>query len=59
MNLNKGCIEIFKIAEILKIDVSMNLNKGCIEIEDGSYESKGAYGWTLTRVVLKWISERS
>ena len=53
MNLNKGCIEIFKIAEILKIDVSMNLNKGCIEIEDGSYESKGAYGWTLTRVVLK------
>ena len=54
MNLNKGCIEIIIPNISFTYKIEMNLNKGCIEIVEFYHFHPWFYGWTLTRVVLKW-----
>ena len=39
MNLNKGCIEMFKLASRDPLGDWMNLNKGCIEMARRFYRS--------------------
>ena len=56
MNLNKSCIEIVLYYHNTKQPILMNLNKSCIEICTKDVVNPHLFWWTLTRVVLKYIS---